>query len=245
MNARQPGRLPALLFTLAALLLSPQLDASRALTSAAANASAPSYLETRIGASETEGRDLVGALGALSAEERSGYVVSSGGSAAGEHLAVLVHNGGLKEVAKKLLGGAGKTEFVTLRHVEGMQFFEARRKAKQLFATGEKGLLERAANPVARDRGVTRRYRRALVRKIEAQYRAVNPGFADRLIARVEREMQPDHIWELQLRGPDTSANLRMLHTFTNFHFGVRQLRPQLRAIEPGTTIRILLEGFD
>lgn len=79
-----------LLFTLAALLLSPQLDASRALASEAS--SAHSYLETRIGASEIEGRDLVGALGSLSAEERSGYAVSSGGGAAGEHLALLVHN---------------------------------------------------------------------------------------------------------------------------------------------------------
>ena len=108
MNARQPARLPVLLFTLAALLLSPQLDASRALTSAAANASAPSYLETRIRASEIEGRDLVGALGVLSAEERSGYAASSGGSAAGEHLAVLVHNGGLSrsfQTARRHLAG--------------------------------------------------------------------------------------------------------------------------------------------
>jgi len=96
-----------LLFTLAALLLSPQLDASRALASAAANASAPSYLETRIGASEIEGRDLVGALGTLSAEERSGYAASSGGSAAGEHLDVLVHNGirsAAKRAAKRIWG---------------------------------------------------------------------------------------------------------------------------------------------
>lgn len=90
-----------LLFTLAALLLSPQLDASRALAGEAS--SAPSYLETRIGASEIEGRDLVGALGALSAEERSGYAVSSGEGAAGEHHRVLVHNGGaglVKALAK-------------------------------------------------------------------------------------------------------------------------------------------------
>lgn len=89
------GAVGALLFTLAAVLVAPEIDASRSLTSGAANASnasAPSYLETRIGASEIEGRDLVGALGALSAEERSGYAASSGGAAADEHLRVLVHN---------------------------------------------------------------------------------------------------------------------------------------------------------
>jgi hypothetical protein len=101
-NARRLGRLPVLLFTLAALLLSPQLDASRALVSEAS--SAHSCLETRIGVSEIEGRDLVGALGSLSAEERSGYAVSSGGGAAGEHLAVLVHNGGF---GKAFLGKSG------------------------------------------------------------------------------------------------------------------------------------------
>ena len=100
---RVRGAVGALLFTLAAVLVAPEIDASRALASGAANASAPSYLETRIGASEIEGRALVGALGSLSAEERSGYAVSSGGSAAGEHLRVLVHNGkaGLLETLVK------------------------------------------------------------------------------------------------------------------------------------------------
>ncbi|HQP89245.1 MAG TPA: hypothetical protein PLL76_23565 [Thermoanaerobaculia bacterium] len=118
-NARQPGRLPVLLFTLAALLLSPQLDASRALASAAANASAPSYLETRIGASEIEGRDLVGALGTLSAEERSGYAASSGGSAAGEHLAVLVHNGAFSKARLRRLTRWGRKGLQKLSRLRG------------------------------------------------------------------------------------------------------------------------------
>ena len=94
------GAVGALLFTLAAVLVAPEIDASRALTSGAANASAHSYLETRIGVSEIEGRDLVGALGALSAEERPGYAASSGETAAGEHHRVLVHNARAGVVAK-------------------------------------------------------------------------------------------------------------------------------------------------
>jgi hypothetical protein len=32
--------------------------------------------------------------------------------------------------------------------------------------------------------------------------------------------MDPDQVWELQLGGPDTAANLHMLDRFTNVQIG-------------------------
>ncbi|ANY67522.1 hypothetical protein BBD42_14345 [Paenibacillus sp. BIHB 4019] len=50
---------------------------------------------------------------------------------------------------------------------------------------------------------------------------------------------QPDHVWELQLGGPDTVKNLKFLDTFTNWHIGVKQIRPQIRDLPTGTKIKI------
>ena len=55
--------------------------------------------------------------------------------------------------------------------------------------------------------------------------------------------MQPDHIWELQLGGPDTAANLRFLDSNTNFDIGTRQIWPQIRNLQVGTRVRVRIEG--
>ena len=151
------GAVGALLFTLAAVLVAPEVDASRALASGAANASAPSYLETRIGASEIEGRDLVGALGSLSAEERSGYAVSSGGSAAGEHLRVLVHNANAGNSARTL------TEALD----EAVALAGAAEEVGKVAA--RVGAARRAANAAARAAGLSRaaRWARKAARYID------------------------------------------------------------------------------
>lgn len=54
--------------------------------------------------------------------------------------------------------------------------------------------------------------------------------------------MQPDHVWELQLGGPDTASNLKFLDSYTNWDIGTQQIRPQIRNFETGTKIRIKIE---
>ena len=76
------------------------------------------------------------------------------------------------------------------------------------------------------------------------RYGQRNPGFARRAIERVRQKMQPAHVWELQLGGPDVPGNLNMLHNFTNWHVGTQQLRRQLRPLKPGTCIKIDIEGL-
>lgn len=132
---------------------------------------------------------------------------------------------------------------VTLRYVEGMPKQQFMRKATALQELGEQGQLVRAANPVARNPAITRAYRQDMIRRIWAQYGERNREFANRLIERVTRRMQPDHVWELQLGGPDAASNLRFLDSFTNWHVGTRQIRPQIRDLPVGTRIRIHVEG--
>lgn len=62
------------------------------------------------------------------------------------------------------------------------------------------------------------------------------------LIQIVTERMQPDHIWELQLRGPDSINNLKFLDSYTNWHIGTQQIRPQIRKLSTGTKIKINIE---
>lgn len=54
--------------------------------------------------------------------------------------------------------------------------------------------------------------------------------------------MQPDHVWELQLGGPDNVKNLKFLDSFTNWHIGVKQIRPQIKDLPTGTKIKINIQ---
>lgn len=56
--------------------------------------------------------------------------------------------------------------------------------------------------------------------------------------------MQPDHVWELQLGGPDVASNLRFLDSYTNWHIGTQQIRPQIKNLPTGTKITIKIEGI-
>lgn len=108
-----------------------------------------------------------------------------------------------------------------------------------LATLGDQGSLSRAASPVARDPSVTRAYRQDMIRRIWNQYGQTNPQFANRLIDRVTQRMQPDHVHELQLNGPDITGNLRVLDSFTNWHIGTQQIWPQIRNLPVGTPIAI------
>jgi ribosomal 50S subunit-associated protein YjgA (DUF615 family) len=113
-----------------------------------------------------------------------------------------------------------------------------RRKMDALKKLGEEGKLFKATNPVLRNRRVTDGFREALRQRIKAQYGQRNRDFARQLIYRVNKLMQPDHIWDLQLGGPDVAGNLRFLDAATNRELGT-QIRTQLMHLPDGTPIRI------
>ena len=133
---------------------------------------------------------------------------------------------------------------ITLEYVEGMDKKQFYRKANELKILGEQGFLYKAENPVQRDPTVTRNYRQGMIDRIWNQYHTVNPEFADALINRVTTRMQPDHIWELQLGGPDIPSNLRFLDSFTNWHVGSIQIRSQIRNLPTGTPITIKIKDI-
>jgi hypothetical protein len=144
---------------------------------------------------------------------------------------VLVHNCG-EEPAE-----------VTVRWQPGMPKAEFNRKAAELQALSDAGKLFKAPNPVSRDSSVTGKYKADLIRRVYDQYGKTNPGFADALKSRILTRMDPDHVWELQLGGPDVSSNLRMLDRFTNQQIGMRQIWPQIRSLPDHTPIKIIIEG--
>ena len=123
-----------------------------------------------------------------------------------------------------------------------MPINEFNRKVNALKELGEQGVLYKAENPVLRDPSVTRAYRQDMIKRIWNQYGKTNPEFANKLIDRITTRMQPDHVWELQLGGPDTASNLKFLDSFTNWDIGTQQIRPQIRNLETGTQIKIKIE---
>ncbi len=116
------------------------------------------------------------------------------------------------------------------------------RKANALKDLGDQGLLKKAANPVQRDPGIARKYKQDMIKRIWNQYGKRNPEFANNLINKIKKDMQPDHVWKLQLNGPDDISNLRFLDSFTNWDIGTQQIRPQIRDLETGTRITIRIE---
>ncbi len=132
---------------------------------------------------------------------------------------------------------------VELSLEEGMSPLQARPKAMALQSLSDQGLLSKAVEPVARDPAITRAFRQDMIDRIWAQYGQRNPEFAVSLIDRVTTQMSPDHIWELQLGGPDITTNLSWLDRATNEAFG-RQIRQQLVGVPTGTQVRINLRGF-
>ncbi|POZ55839.1 putative deoxyribonuclease RhsC [Lysinibacillus sphaericus] len=127
---------------------------------------------------------------------------------------------------------------ITLIYKDWMPKNEFLRKAQTLQKLGEEGLLYKVAK-VSRDRNVTKAFRQDMIKRIWAQYGNSNRAFADKLIDRVAHKMQTDHVWELQLGGPDSKSNLRFLESKTNWDIGTQQIRPQIRNLEAGTKIKV------
>lgn len=131
---------------------------------------------------------------------------------------------------------------ITLKYKDGMPARQFERKANALKDLEDQGLLRKAANPVPRDPGIARKYKQDMIKRIWNQYGKRNPEFANNLINKIKKDMQPDHVWELQLNGPDDISNLRFLDSFTNWDIGTQQIRPQIRDLETGTRITIRIE---
>jgi RHS repeat-associated protein len=138
-------------------------------------------------------------------------------------------------------GGSGPVD-VTVRWMSGMPKNQFNIKARQLQDLSDRGVLFKAPNPVARDSTITGRYKQQLIRRVFDQFGQTNRDFAEALRTRILTRMNPDHIWELQLGGPDVLANLHILDAFTNQRIGT-QIWTQIMHLPDYTPIRIIIIG--
>ncbi|WP_444947735.1 endonuclease [Micromonospora ureilytica] len=111
------------------------------------------------------------------------------------------------------------------------------RKMNALKKLSDEGKLFKQANPVARDESITKAYKARIRQKIFDKYWPHDKKLANRLSERLT-DQHPDHVWELQLGGPDDVSNLKLLHGHTNEDVG-RQIRQQIMKLPDGTPIRI------
>ena len=169
-----------------------------------------------------------------------GYEWAVGAEADGSF--VLGANRFLRPLSTTILNDQGEA-VVRLTRDSRMLPLEARAKAAALQELSDQGVLVKAPEPVARDPAVTEGFRQDMIDRIWNQYGSRNREFAEALIDRVTTRMSPDHVWELQLGGPDTVSHLRWLDRHTNELFG-RQIRASIRGLRTGTRIRIQTEGF-
>ena len=116
------------------------------------------------------------------------------------------------------------------------------RKAAALTQLGDEGKLFKAPNPVARDPQLTRNYKADVIRRIYDQFGQRNPDFAAAARNRVLTKLDPDHVHELQLGGPDTWSNIKLLDMTTNRRVGMHQIWPQIRGLPDYTPIRIVVD---
>lgn len=94
-----------------------------------------------------------------------------------------------------------------------------------------------------RDKNLTRKYKNDVKKRIERMFGSKNPKKAEELKDRVD-EMQPDHMWDLQLNGPDNRRNLKLLDEKTNQDLG-KMIWNQIRSVENvpvGTRINIVVK---
>ncbi|MFD7232458.1 RHS repeat-associated core domain-containing protein [Streptomyces sp. NPDC059881] len=132
---------------------------------------------------------------------------------------------------------------ITVKWMPGMPKQQFRLKAEALQRLSDSGVLFKAPNPVARDRQITGKYKQQLIKRVFDQYGQNNREFAEQLRSRILSGMNPDHVWELQLGGPDHASNLHILEQFTNQHIGLHQIWPQIKDLPDFTPIRIKIEG--
>jgi uncharacterized protein YukE len=151
---------------------------------------------------------------------------------------------GLPTPGPSALRGTGPAHVVETWYQQGMPMGEFMRKARALQDLGDRNLLFKATNPVARDQSITRDYRSFTIGRIRGLYNTSNPAFRDSLIDDLTQNMSPDHVHELQVGGPDNRYNLKFLDRFTNEQIGKYQIWPQIRNLPDGTPIQIEVRGL-
>lgn len=115
-------------------------------------------------------------------------------------------------------------------------------KANALKQLSDEGKLFKAPNPLPPRAGIERGYKQEFFRKVYALYKDRNPEFVAAARRRIFGRMNPDHVWELQLGGPDTVDNLHMLDATTNQAIG-KQIRLQIMNLPDYTPITITIQG--
>ncbi|WP_457459620.1 LamG-like jellyroll fold domain-containing protein [Streptomyces sp. TE5632] len=148
---------------------------------------------------------------------------------------VLVHNtnGGGKETCPTN---------ITVGWEPGMPKSQFKVKADALKQLSDEGKLFKAPNPLPPRVGIERGYKQEFFRKVYAQYNDKNPEFVAAARRRIFGNMNPDHVWELQLGGPDSVDNLHMLDAHTNQVIG-RQIRQQIMKLPDYTPISVTIQG--
>jgi hypothetical protein len=161
-----------------------------------------------------------------------GGVVAGKGGASGKIIRVAI------QFLRKTRVRKPRAATVTIRYKSFMPKKQFERKVRALQRLGSEGKLYKASNPVLRDRKVAADYKNRVIQRIHRMYHQKDPAGTRALIDKV-RKMHPDHVHELQLGGPDTARNLRMLDAWTNVDIGTQQIWPQIRNLPDGTAIKI------
>ena len=115
-------------------------------------------------------------------------------------------------------------------------------KADELRNLSDNGALFKAPNPLPPRLGIEGEYKNQLIKRVFAQFGEHNPALAKAIRNRIVSSMNPDHVWELQLGGPDDVANLHILDADVNQGIG-RQIRRQIRTLPDYTPIRVRIIG--
>jgi RHS repeat-associated protein len=136
----------------------------------------------------------------------------------------------------------GEPVDITVVWRPGMPKSQFKLKAEALQRHSDNGDLYKAPNPVKRDKAITGNYKSDLIGRVYNQFKETNPEFGEKLITRIRKDMNPDHVWELQLGGPDVASNLHILEKFTNQDIG-RQIRQQIHSLPDYTPLRITFKG--
>ncbi|WP_254613143.1 hypothetical protein [Brevibacillus sp. HB1.2] len=113
------------------------------------------------------------------------------------------------------------------------------RKVKYLQKLSDANLL-RKVKPV-RDQELTKKYKAAVIKKIIKHYYHRDKELAKKLIDKVRDDLDPDHMWDLGLDGPDVKRNLKLMDQFTNRRLG-GVLGVQLKDVPYGSRIKIKIE---
>ena len=90
-----------------------------------------------------------------------------------------------------------------------------------------------------RDPSITRSYKNSIIKAVKIQYK--DDIIKAKTIIKQIKKMDPDHVWELQLGGPDSWENLEMIDSFTNRRIG-QNLASQMRGLDDGVRIKIVVQ---